>query len=240
MVKTRRPLYLSYVVAGLLALLLLVGLAQIACVRDTWTEVPPFHPGDMTPAELQAWQAELARINDALEEINDEHEYKRKEYECDSFSDYTAGELTKKCFTVRRAMSYAFVYPDGRTGLHHWLFVIVEVGGREILVPVECTPPNGERQKQYECDCCEGSDSGCAGLRIVQFPRVADAAYHSLVTAELRPGQRFDERYFGSIIVWDVAPTEQCSDSPPPDYDTDPALRLPSCRHDDFACYRWR
>lgn len=210
MLKTARGSRLSHCITASLVLLLIAGLAQIACVQDTWIEVPHLHPGDMTLSELEAWQAELGMINDALEEINDEHEYKRKEYECDSFSDYTAGELAGRCFAVRRAMSYTFQYPDGRTGLHHWIFVIVEVGDRELWVPVECTPPNGERQKQYECDCCAEAEDVCARMRIGQFPRIADEAYHSLAIGELKPGQRFDERYFGSIIVWDVAGAAGC------------------------------
>ena len=216
-VKPSRSMLLVRSTAASLILLLLVGLAHFACVQDTWVEVPPLHPGDMTQTELEAWQSELARIKDALEEINDEHEYRRKEYECDSFSDYTAGELTKRCFIVKRAMSYAFEYPDGRTGLHHWLFIIVEVGGREVWVPVECTPPNGERQKQYECGCCDTLDGPCPGMRIVQFPRVADEAYHALAAGDLQPGQRFDKRYFGNLVVWNVSVTAECGNSPPTD-----------------------
>jgi hypothetical protein len=208
--QVRRPW--RRLAAGLV--LLIAVLAGAGCVHDTWIEVPTLHPGDMTLSELEAWQMEVARIDDALEEINDEHEYKRREYECDSFSDYTAGELTGRCFVVKRAMSYTFQYPDGRTGLHHWIFVVVEIGSRELWVPVECTPPPGERQKQYGCDGAE-ADGGCQGLRVRQFPMVADEAYHSLLAGELKPGQRFDERYFGSIIVWDVAAAECTATSPP-------------------------
>ena len=197
------------------ALVLIAGLAGVACVQDTWVEVPALHPGDMTPSELEAWQVELGRINDALTEIDDEHEYKRKEYECDSFSDYTAGELAARCFVVKRAMSYTFQYQDGRTGLHHWIFVVVQIVGREVWVPVECTPANGERQKQYGCDGGAGANGGCPSLRVGQLPRVADEAYYSLVASALKSGQRFDERYFGSIIVWDVA--TECSAPLPTD-----------------------
>lgn len=236
MVKTARPLWLSHCIALSLILLLIIGLAQAACVQDTWIEVPPLHPGDMTSAELEVWQVELGRINDAMEEIDDEHEYKRKEYECDGFSDYSAGELAKRCFRVKRAMSYTFQYPDGRTGPHHWLFVIVEVGDREVWAPVECTPPNGERQKQYECDCCDAPDDGCPGVRIGQFPRMADEAYHGLVTGEVRLGQKFDERYFGNIIVWDVATMPECSDSSSPGRESGGRETCPADRLVVLAC----
>lgn len=214
--KTAGPLRLSYFVAASL-IVLLISFVQTACVRDVWVEVSPLHPGELTPSQLQAWQMESARINQALEEINDQHEYRRKEYECDSFSDYTAGEMATKCFTVKRAMSYTFEYQDGRTGLHHWIFIVVEIGAKEVWVPVECTPPNGERQKQYECDCCDGPSDVCPGGRIVQFPRVADEAYQALTTGDLKPGQRFDSRYFGNIIVWDVATMPECGDCSSPD-----------------------
>jgi len=215
--KTTISRRVSHFTAASLIALLLIGLVQPACVRDVWVEVYPLHPGDLTPSQLQAWRVESSRIDEALEGINDQHEYIRREYECDSFSDYTAGELARKCFTVKRAMTYTFEYPDGRRGLHHWLFIVVEVGGRELWVPVECTPPNGERQKQYECDCCDEPGGACPGLRIIQYPRIADEAYHALATGGLKPGQRFDGRYFGSIIVWDVATVPECSDSPSPD-----------------------
>ncbi|MFP3898980.1 MAG: hypothetical protein ACLFVD_06685 [Dehalococcoidia bacterium] len=213
MVKMRGTSRIPHFIAASLMLVLLTSLFQIACVRDFWVEVPPLHPGDMTAAELDVWQAELGRINGALQEINDEHEYKRKEYECDSFSDYTAQELAKECFTVKRAMSYTFEFPDGRTGVHHWLFVITEVGDREGWVPVECTPPNGERQKQYESDCCDASDGQCPAARIEQFPRVATETYSYLATAEQALGERFDESYFGTIIVWGVTPMPKCTEN---------------------------
>jgi len=180
----------------------------------------------MTAAERQAWHIELGRIHDALEDINDEHKYRKKEYECDNFSDYTAGELAKKCFTVKRAMSYTFETSDERTGLHHWVFIIVKVGDREVWVPIECTPPDGQRQKQYECDCCDPPDDRCPNVRIDQWPKIADKAYYDLVTGELQSGQRFDERYFGNIIVWDVPIMAQCRDPLPVDSDTHPIDEL--------------
>jgi hypothetical protein len=234
MVRPRRALLLARSAAASLILILLIGLAYFGCVQDTWVEVHPLHPGDMTETELEAWQVELARINEALQEIDNEHEYRRKEYECDSFSDYTAGELTGRCFIVKRAMSYAFEYPDGRTGLHHWLFIIIEVGDREVWVPVECTPPNGERQKQHECGCCDGPDGRCPGMRMVQFPRVADETYHALAMSVLKQGQRFDSRYFGSIIVWDAIAVLECG-TPSPEA-SEPPPHQP-CPRDEFIIW---
>lgn len=210
MVKMRWTFRSPHVVTASLMVILLAGLVQLACVQDFWVDVSPLHPGDMAPAELEIWQAELARINEALEGINDEHEYKRKEYECDSFSDYTAQELAKECFTVKRAMSYTFEYPDGRTGVHHWLFIVVKAHDTEVWVPVECTPPNGETQKQYESDCCDAPDGQCPTIRIEQLPRIAYEGCGYLATVDPAPDRRFEERYFGSTIIWDVAAAQEC------------------------------
>jgi hypothetical protein len=226
MVKPSRVVAVSFCIAVCLIVLPMIGLAQLACVQDFWIDVPPLHPGDMTQRGCQAWQVESGRINDALVAINDEHEYERKEYECNDFSDYTAGELAKECLTVKRAMSYSFEYPDGRTGLHHWVFIIVKVDGREVWVPIECTPPNGQRQKQSECDGCDALDDGCADRGTDEWPKIAHEPYYDLVTGELESGQRFDERYFGSIIVWDVATMTECRDPLPVNSGTLSAGRL--------------
>jgi len=225
-IKPSRVVAASFYIAACLVLLPVIGLAQLACVQDFWIDVPPLHPGDMTQRECQAWQVESGKINDALAAINDEHEYKSKEYECNDFSDYTAGELAKKCFTVKRAMSYSFEYPDGGTGLHHWVFIIVKVGDREVWVPIECTPPNGQRQKPSECDGCDPLDDGCADSGTARWPKIAGEPYYDLVTGELESGPSFDERYFGSIIVWNVTTMPECRDPLPVNSDTLPAGRL--------------
>jgi len=225
-IKPSRVVAASFYIAACLVLLPVIGLAQLACVQDFWIEVPALHPGDMTQRECQAWQVESGKINDALAAIDDEHEYKRKEYECNNFSDYTAGELAKECFTVKRAMSYTFEYPDARTGLHHWVFIIVKVGDREVWVPIECTPPNGQRQKPSECDGHDPLDDGCGDSGSDRWPKIARQSYYDLVTGELESGQRFDERYFETIIVWNVTTMTECRDPLPVNSGTLPAGRL--------------
>ncbi len=142
-------------------------------------DLQPQHPKDLTEQELQEWYEHQDKIEEALEEIDDPHTYKRKEYECNKFSDYTANELAKKGFKVKRAMTEDF---DGE-GQHHWVIIIVKVGDKEIWVPVECTPPEGQKQKQ------EG--------RLDQWPRIP-------VQPDESGRSKFDKRYFKGVKVKDV------------------------------------
>lgn len=200
MAEKKRTLWIPHCIAALIILLLMSAFAQVAHGQADWTEknVSPLHPKDMTQTERQEWDKKLDEINKALDEISDPNEYERNEYECNKFSDFTAAKLEEKCFTVKRAMSTEFEFPDGTTGQHHWVFIVTKVDNKEVWVPVECSPPEGQKQKQEE--------------RVDQWPLVAHDKGYFDPEGRLRPGDKFDERYFGKIKVKDVPKTTQCRD----------------------------
>jgi len=182
------------------------------CQAD-WKQsnVVHLHPKDMTEQERQQWTDKLKKIEDALEEVSDPNKYEKGKYECNNFSDFTAQQLAAKCFTVKRAKSTKFRFADNTTGEHHWVFIVTKVGNKEVWVPVECSPPEGEKQKGEEWESLQRRDK----IRTPgdQWPKIAyDEGYCDPNTGAPKFGGKFDERYFGNIQIKDVPKPEGCTD----------------------------
>lgn len=190
----------------LVLVLLITAGSQVALGQIGWTDtdLPYLNPADLAEAERRAWDTWLERFNAALDAINDENPYRTGEYECNRFADSTARELQLRGFTVKRAMSTSFQAWDGTTGQHHWVFVIIGVRNEadeetEVWVPVECTPPEGERQK----------DEG----RAARWPRIPFEGDGGGVGREAL-GDRFDPRYFRGVCIRDAPNTRSSAQGP--------------------------
>jgi len=175
------------------------------------SNVVHLHPKDMTEHERRQWTNKLKTIEDALEEVEDQNKYEKGKYECNNFSDFTAQQLAAKCFTVKRAKCTKFRFADNTTGEHHWVFIVTKIGNKEVWIPIECTPPEGERQKGETWDSPQRADKVRSPADA--WPKVAyDEGRSDLDIPDLGLCDKFDERYFGNIQIKDVPKPEGCTD----------------------------
>lgn len=199
----------------LLAMTLVLLLCALIAVADGgWTDkqVEAVHPKDMTQVERAQWNEKMQKLEQALEQVNDPNKYEEGKYECNDFSDFAAKKLAEMCYTVKRAKSMQFTFPDGTKGEHHWVFVVVKVGDRVVWVPVECSPPEGEKQKGEKWDDPQRQERN-PRMEGDQWPWVEyEKEYFDPDTLKLMPGYKFNDRYFGKLKIRDVAKKQGCAD----------------------------
>lgn len=172
---------------------------------------------DTTTTCRLEWQAIEDAIEEALLEVDNPYKYGEevdgRPYRCAQFSDYTADQLRRELpaavqakweesglegpapnVEVLRARDMAWE-PDG----HEWVFVKVIICEKSVWIPIESSPPSGQKQKYKRCErenCTACADCKEGWVKREEFniwPRIQYGDDGSV------PPQ-FDERYFKDSV----------------------------------------